>query len=147
MTHNPVRRFESWVRPWFKPLAYACILLRDNVLPCVFFGDYYGVPHDLIPPIRFLPHMVWIRAHLLGDQVEAQLGDTAHSLCWVVEGKSPVCVVLNTGDDRDPSIDRFAMRRSPSHTLIDVCHPDAPATTDTQGQGNAMPSAVMRHLY
>ena len=130
---QPGQALESWVQPWFKPLAYACILLRDNVLPCVFFGDYYGVPHDLIPPMRFLPHMVWIRAHLLGDQVEAQPGDTAHSLCWVVEGNHPVCVVLNTGSSEVHRQVRNAALAS--HTLIDVCHPDAPATTDTQGQG------------
>ena len=60
-------------------------------------------------------------------------GDTAHSLCWVVEGNHPVCVVLNTGSSEVHRQVRNAALAS--HTLIDVCHPDAPATTDTQGQG------------
>ena len=34
---------ESFVRPWFKPLAYALILLREEGMPCVFYGDYYGI--------------------------------------------------------------------------------------------------------
>lgn len=34
---------ESWVRPWFKPLAYTFILTRQEGYPCVFFGDYYGI--------------------------------------------------------------------------------------------------------
>lgn len=36
---------ESWVRPWFKPLAYTFILTREEGYPCVFYGDYYGIPH------------------------------------------------------------------------------------------------------
>ncbi len=35
---------ESWILDWFKPLAYSLILLRKDGLPCVFYGDYYGVP-------------------------------------------------------------------------------------------------------
>lgn len=33
---------ESWVADWFKPLAYALILLRKDGYPCLFYGDYYG---------------------------------------------------------------------------------------------------------
>ncbi|MDI9490163.1 MAG: alpha-amylase [Clostridiaceae bacterium] len=33
---------ESWVTDWFKPLAYALILLRKDGYPCLFYGDYYG---------------------------------------------------------------------------------------------------------
>lgn len=35
---------ESWISDWFKPLAYALILLRKDGIPCVFYGDYYGIP-------------------------------------------------------------------------------------------------------
>lgn len=34
---------ESTVEEWFKPAAYALILLRNSGLPCVFYGDYYGI--------------------------------------------------------------------------------------------------------
>lgn len=30
------------VQEWFKPLAYAIILLHENSHPCIFFLDYYG---------------------------------------------------------------------------------------------------------
>jgi alpha-amylase len=33
---------DSHVEEWFKPLAYAFILLRAGGYPCVFFPDYYG---------------------------------------------------------------------------------------------------------
>ena len=41
---QPCQSLESWVEPWFKPLAYALILLRQEGYPCVFFGDYYDQP-------------------------------------------------------------------------------------------------------
>ena len=34
---------ESTVKEWFKPSAYALILLRKDGLPCLFYGDYYGI--------------------------------------------------------------------------------------------------------
>ncbi|MDH6303892.1 alpha-amylase [Parabacteroides sp. PF5-5] len=44
---------ESQVKDWFKPIAYALILLMKSGYPCIFYGDYYGVkgeksPHRLI---------------------------------------------------------------------------------------------------
>lgn len=39
---QPLQPLESVVEPWFKPLAYALILLRREGYPCVFYGDYYG---------------------------------------------------------------------------------------------------------
>lgn len=39
---QPLQALESVVEPWFKPLAYALILLRQAGYPCVFYGDYYG---------------------------------------------------------------------------------------------------------
>lgn len=34
---------ESPVQDWFKPAAYAVILLQKEGYPCIFYGDYYGV--------------------------------------------------------------------------------------------------------
>jgi alpha-amylase len=39
---QPLQSLESVVESWFKPLAYALILLREAGYPCVFYGDYYG---------------------------------------------------------------------------------------------------------
>jgi alpha-amylase len=36
------RNLDSHVQEWFKPLAYAFILLRAGGYPCIFFPDYYG---------------------------------------------------------------------------------------------------------
>ena len=39
---QPGGGLESSVAAWFKPLAYALILLRREGYPCVFYPDYYG---------------------------------------------------------------------------------------------------------
>jgi alpha-amylase len=40
------RDFESHVEEWFKPLAYAFILLRQGGYPCIFFPDYFGTDNN-----------------------------------------------------------------------------------------------------
>jgi alpha-amylase len=42
---QPLQSLESVVEPWFKPLAYAVILLRDQGYPCIFHADYYGADY------------------------------------------------------------------------------------------------------
>ncbi|MBD0336296.1 MAG: alpha-amylase [Cyanobacteria bacterium Co-bin13] len=42
---QPLQALESPVEPWFKPLAYALILLRQEGYPCVFYADYYGADY------------------------------------------------------------------------------------------------------
>ena len=43
---QPLQSLESVVEPWFKPLAYALILLRREGYPCVFYPDYYGAEYE-----------------------------------------------------------------------------------------------------
>ncbi len=43
---QPLQALESPVEPWFKPLAYALILLRGEGYPCVFYADYYGAEYE-----------------------------------------------------------------------------------------------------
>ena len=39
---QPLQALESPVESWFKPLAYALILLRQEGYPCIFYPDYFG---------------------------------------------------------------------------------------------------------
>jgi alpha-amylase len=43
---QPLQALESVVEPWFKPLAYALILLRAEGYPCVFYADYSGAEYE-----------------------------------------------------------------------------------------------------
>ena len=49
---QPGQSLESWVEDWFKPMAYAMILLRESGYPCLFYGDYMGIPHSGIAPMK-----------------------------------------------------------------------------------------------
>lgn len=42
---QPLQALESPVDYWFKPLAYAFILLREEGYPCVFYPDVYGASY------------------------------------------------------------------------------------------------------
>ncbi|MBW8524532.1 alpha-amylase [Chryseobacterium chendengshani] len=39
---QPLQDLEAPVETWFKPLAYALILLREKGYPCIFYPDLYG---------------------------------------------------------------------------------------------------------
>jgi alpha-amylase len=45
MNHDtqPYQALEAPIEPFFKPLAYALILLRFDGYPCIFYGDLYGI--------------------------------------------------------------------------------------------------------
>ncbi|MDO4403475.1 MAG: alpha-amylase [Atopobiaceae bacterium] len=58
---QPNQSLESTVQPWFKPVAYTIILLREGGYPCVFFADMYGLPSDAIPAVAELPLLMEIR--------------------------------------------------------------------------------------
>lgn len=43
---QPGQALSSFVNDWFKEIAYAIILLQEKGIPCVFYGDYYGIEHE-----------------------------------------------------------------------------------------------------
>ena len=43
---QPLQALENTVEPWFKPIAYALILLRRDGYPCLFYADYYGSEYE-----------------------------------------------------------------------------------------------------
>ncbi len=59
---QPLQMLESVVEPWFKPLAYAIILLRREGYPCVFYADYYGA-HYVDVGRDGNQHEVWMASH------------------------------------------------------------------------------------
>jgi alpha-amylase len=66
---QPGQALETYVLDWFKPLAYGIILLQEKGIPCVFYGDYYGIPHNGIAPVKQLPLLMQLRAsHAYGTE-------------------------------------------------------------------------------
>lgn len=58
---QPGESLQSWVMEWFKPLAYSIILLQQYGIPCVFFGDYRGIPHDGLAPVAGIDELLMLR--------------------------------------------------------------------------------------
>lgn len=109
---------EDAVEDWFKPLAYALILLRREGYPCVFYPDYFGAPgrqgHR-----QALDRLLQVRRdHAYGQQIDyfdhpdvigwTRLGDADHPRA--------IAVVLSDGPGgaKRMNVDR------PNRTFADV---------------------------
>ena len=58
---QPGQALESFVNVWMKQVAYALILLHKDGIPCVFYGDLYGIPATRNIPIPRLRTMIRVR--------------------------------------------------------------------------------------
>lgn len=141
---QPLQALESPVASWFKPLAYALILLRAEGYPCVFYADYYGARYRDVGgdgqehEITLGEHR-WIidrllaarRQYAYGEQVDyfdhpnvigwTRLGDAEHP--------GGLAVLLSNGDDGSK-----AMQLVPNTCYVDVTeHVDGAITTDDKG--------------
>jgi len=90
---------ESTVEEWFKPAAYALILLREAGLPCVFYGDYYGISGEFAQESfqEVLDKLLDIRLNLAyGEQIDYL--DDANCIGWARPrqgGGEPIAVLIN----------------------------------------------------
>lgn len=98
---QPGQGLSSFVAGWFKPLAYAIILLRKDGLPCVFYGDLFGIPHDNVPPVQGLKEMMKVRSdYAYGEQCD--YFDHPDVVGWTRQGDSKnvssgIAVILSDG--------------------------------------------------
>ena len=93
---------QSFVADWFKPLAYAVILLRQEGVPCVFYADYYGNPAHNRPLVPNLGKLIKLRhSYAYGEQQDCF--DNEHIVGWVRRGDkehtgSGIAVVLSNAE-------------------------------------------------
>lgn len=139
---QPGESLESWVEPWFKPLAYAFILLRRDGYPCVFYGDYDGGEYDragMLPAVmhshRFLidRFLAARRDYGFGDQHDyfdhpnaigwTRLGDAAHP--------GSMAVVMSNGGEGWKWMNLFR----PHARYRDVTGHSGDRTIETNGEG------------
>jgi alpha-amylase len=108
---QPCQGLESPVEPWFKPLAYALILLRQEGYPCVFYADYYGAEYDncrgTIPVILYSHR--WLIDRFLDVRKNFAYGeqlnyfDHPNTIGWTRLGDKnhpkAIAVVMSNGQD------------------------------------------------
>lgn len=82
---QPGQALYSFIPAWFKPIAYAIILLRAVGTPCIFYGDYYGIPHDGVKPVENLRTLLKIR-EMYAYGVEHLFFDDASLVGFTREG-------------------------------------------------------------
>lgn len=83
---QPGQALQSFVQTWFKPAAYALILLRQEGYPCVFYGDLFGMPNDgHVPAVRELPLLMELRRRFAYGQQHDYI-DNPDVIGWTREG-------------------------------------------------------------
>ncbi|MGI9582933.1 alpha-amylase [Chryseobacterium sp. RRHN12] len=104
-----LQALESAVKDWFKPLAYAIILLTDEAYPCIFYPDLFGAEyidikedqevHIIMPKVEELPGLLEARKlFAYGKQIDyfdhpncvafVRTGDETHPGCVVIISNS-----------------------------------------------------------
>lgn len=86
-----------------KPLAYSLILLRKDGLPCIFYGDYYGIPAKNVSAKKdWLEKLIYARKNFAyGSQID--YFNNPHIIGWVRTGdrerENSGMVVIMTNSD------------------------------------------------
>ncbi len=144
---QPLQSLESVVEAWFKPLAYALILLRRDGYPCVFAADYYGAHYEDVGRDG-QTHEVWMASHqwlidkflharqhlAYGDQYD--YFDHPNCIGWTRQGNDEhpggLAVLLSNGDEGH----KHMQTALPHTTFVDITeHLADIVTTDDQGWG------------
>lgn len=96
------------VKTWFRPHAYALILLREAAFPCVFYPDIYGIEvhkedkNIAVPPCAPLEKMlIGRKQYAYGPQRD--YFEQANLIGWIREGNddpaSGLAVILSNKDE------------------------------------------------
>jgi alpha-amylase len=137
---QPGQSLQSWVDDWFKPLAYALILLRKDGYPCLFYGDYFGNPGDekgnnkLLSHRKLIDDFLQARAkYTYGDQHDYFDHPQCVGWLWTGDEEHPaaLAVVMSTGEAGNKRMKTF----KPGQTFRDMTgHWPEPVTADENGE-------------
>ncbi len=136
---EPGQALESWIQPWFKPLAYAMIMFRKKGIPCIFYGDYYGIPEKNIPPMKDLLDIFLLARKYLAYGEETDYFDDSNIIGWTREGDyyhqdSGMAVILTDGPGGSKQMN---VGKNLSNTILYDCTGNVkePVYVDNYGNG------------
>ena len=136
---QPGQALESFVAPEFKQSAYSLILLRKDGYPCVFYGDFYGIPHDNVKPTKDLQTLIELRKEkAYGNQID--YFDNPHYVGWTREGdeehiKSGLAVVISNAGDGEKRM--YVGKKFAGEKFIDALNNcEDIVKIDEEGYGN-----------
>lgn len=105
-----LQALESAVKSWFKPIAYAIILLSEDAYPCIFYPDLFGAEYTdivdgeeikiIMPKIEMLPKLLKARQRFaLGQQI--RYFDQPDCIAWVRKGNNDLfgCVTIISNNE------------------------------------------------
>jgi alpha-amylase len=121
---QPNGALESWVGDWFKQSAYALILLRKDGLPCIFYGDYFGIGGEeaIEGKQEAINPLVFARYHKAYGEQEDYFKD-AHTIGWVRKGLTEImysgCAVIISNSD-EGEIRMFVGRNRAGEEWVDL---------------------------
>ncbi len=128
---QPGQALESWIPEWFKQQAYALILLHGIENTCVFYGHYYGIPHNNIDKTDKLEEMIWLRSQMKDFNIVDQFDDP-DCIGWLVEQEHPMVIVLTNDKGKGKE---FSIRGKENKEFIDILHG---LQTKTDENGNSV---------
>ncbi len=150
---QPLQSLEASVEPWFKPLAYALILLREEGTPCVFYPDLYGAKYEdrkddgdvqavEMPAIGSLPKLLQARQRFAyGAQIDLFDDPTVVGFVRQGTGSNPGCiVVMSNGGAGRKTVELGADH---AHVVFKdfLGHHEGEVTTDEHGRAEFPASA------
>lgn len=145
---QPLQALEAPVDPWFKPIAYALILLREQGYPCIFYPDLYsghytdkgqdGQDHEIfMPQVDKLDLLIRARKQFAYGEQKDYL-DHGSCIGWTRAGDAEHdgCAVL-ISNDQDGFKEMEIGKRYAGRQFTDFLqnHPGS-VTIDENGKGN-----------
>lgn len=145
---QPLQALQSTVEFWFKPLANALILLRDQGIPCIFYPTLYEAKYIdhldgqeiyvELNSIEAVGKMMKVRK-LLAYGPQHDYFNQPNVIGWTREGVdekpfSGCAVLLSNGEENQEQL--FVGLRNANKTYVDVCggRPEM-VTVDENGLG------------
>ena len=137
---EPGQSLESWVQEWFKPLAYALIMFRKKGIPCIFYGDYYGVPEKNIQPMKELLDVFLLARKHLAYGEEHDYFDDQNIIGWTREGDyyhqdSGMAVILSNGNGGSKQMN---VGQSLANSVLYDCTGNIKETVYVDSDGNGI---------